>query len=278
MSETFLNIIYEAKRARVDAMKEQVDVLSLKEEACRVRSMSRRHRLRSALQAGRINIIAEIKRASPSKGVINDMIDVEAIARAYEHGAAAAISVLTEEDFFKGALDDLRRVRAATSLPILRKDFIFDDVQIYEAAEAGADAILLIVSMLDDDSLGHLYKIVESELGLDALVEVHNMDELRRATAIGAKLIGVNNRDLQSFKVSLDVSRELIRSKPNDVLMIAESGITTREEIVELRSRGFDGFLIGETLMRSGDPETILSSFTIEHTEITEVFPNSSSR
>jgi indole-3-glycerol phosphate synthase len=226
-----------------------------------VRSQSEDHRLRNALKHDGVNIIAEIKRASPSKGVINDAIDVAETAAAYQSGGAAAISVLTEEDFFKGSLDDLRKVRAATFLPILRKDFVFDEFQIYEAAEAGADAILLIVAMLDDEELTKLRDVAESELGIDALIEVHNNEELTRAGAIGTKLIGVNNRNLHSFDVSLDVSRELIKYKSNDARIITESGITSRDEIEELRSLGFDGFLIGETLMRTNDASGTLKSW-----------------
>ncbi|HEV8591750.1 MAG TPA: indole-3-glycerol phosphate synthase TrpC, partial [Pyrinomonadaceae bacterium] len=237
------------------------DISELRSAALQVRSQSEDHRLRNALKHDGVNIIAEIKRASPSKGVINDAIDVAETAAAYQSGGAAAISVLTEEDFFKGSLDDLRKVRAATFLPILRKDFVFDEFQIYEAAEAGADAILLIVAMLDDEELTKLRDVAESELGIDALIEVHNNEELTRAGAIGTKLIGVNNRNLHSFDVSLDVSRELIKYKSNDARIITESGITSRDEIEELRSLGFDGFLIGETLMRTNDASGTLKSW-----------------
>jgi indole-3-glycerol phosphate synthase len=189
---------------------------------------------------------------------MNSGADVEKLAKAYTAGGASAISVLTEEDFFQGSLHDLKMVRAASSLPVLRKDFIFDAFQIYEAAEAGADAVLLIVAMLKDEDLAELRSVAEDELGIDVLVEVHNMEELQRVSEVGAKLIGVNNRDLHSFAVSLDVSRTLIKHRPEDALMIAESGISTREEINELFALGFDGFLIGETLMRSSDPESDL--------------------
>ena len=258
MSETFLNTIFEAKRKRIGEEKRKCDPVDLKERAFAFRVGKENNRLRRALARDGVNIIAEIKRASPSKGVINDKIDVAGIARNYDNGGAAAISVLTEEDFFKGSLDDLKTARAATSLPILRKDFVFDEFQIYEAAEAGADAILLIVAMLNHKVLAELYRVAEHELGLDALVEVHTLDELERASNIGAKLIGVNNRDLNSFNVSLNVSCEIIKYKPDGSMMIAESGITSREEIAELRLLGFDGFLIGETLMRAKDASGVL--------------------
>jgi len=255
MKGTILEKIVESKRIRVEAAKSATDKTELIEKATGVHDTARPHRLRSALSdRGKINIIAEFKKASPSKGIINDGSDPAAVARAYESGGAAAISVLTEEDHFKGSVDDLNAVRAAVSLPILRKDFIFDLFQVYEAAAAGADAILLIAAMLDDSQLHDLEALAEDELGMDALIEVHTLEELERLKDSGAKLIGVNNRDLHSFNVSLDVSRELIGHAPPGSLMIAESGIANRGDILELKELGYSGFLIGETLMKSGDP------------------------
>jgi indole-3-glycerol phosphate synthase len=209
-------------------------------------------RLRSdaGVRSEAVNIIAEIKRASPSKGVINDAIDVRQVARSYAERGAAAISVLTEEDFFRGSLDDLRAVRATVDLPVLRKDFTIDEYQVYESAAAGADAILLIVAALNEDVLRRFQAIAEDELGMDAIVEVHSAEELEIAARIGANIIGVNNRNLKTFEVSLDASRELIAKRPSNALMIAESGLSSRAEIDELRELGFDGFLIGETVMR----------------------------
>jgi indole-3-glycerol phosphate synthase len=158
--------------------------------------------------------------------------------------------VLTEERFFKGSIADLKAVRNAVMLPILRKDFTIDEFQIYEAASAGADAVLLIVAALTSDSLRD-FQMLASDLGMSALVEVHSLAELEIASSIGANLIGVNNRNLRTFEVSLDVSRELIRYRPSGALMIAESGISSREQIVDLKSLGFDGFLVGESLMRA---------------------------
>ncbi len=249
-----LSEIIELKKNRLAIGKATRDFDELKAGAIAQRNAARNHRLREKLERDEINIIAEIKRASPSKGVINDKIDVAELSRNYETGGACAISVLTEEDKFQGSLKDLRTARNAVDLPILRKDFIFDEFQIYEAAEAGADAILLIAAMLDDENLARLHKLAEQELGLDALVEVHTFEELERVKKMKAKIIGINNRDLHSFKVSLDVSRELIKHAPSDSLMITESGISTKEEILELRSLGFAGFLIGETLMLSENP------------------------
>jgi indole-3-glycerol phosphate synthase len=254
---TFLDEILELKRKRVAAAKAQ-------SRRSAIPGRRPEHLLRKALESSEgINIIAEIKRASPSKGVINDRIDVAELARTYELGGASAISVLTEEDRFQGSLDDLKTARRAVSIPLLRKDFIFDGFQIYEAQEAGADVILLIVAMLGDEDLLRLYRLAEEELGLDALVEVHTLEELERAKRIGAKIIGINNRDLHSFRVSLDVSRELIKHAPENSLMIAESGLQTKEDLLELKKLGFKGFLIGETLMRSDNAEEELRKLTI---------------
>lgn len=260
----FLTEIIELKKKRLESAKANRDYEPLKKTAFAAREGAAKHRLRAALEREQINIIAEIKRASPSKGVINDKIDVRETARNYENGGACAISVLTEEDRFKGSLEDLKAARTAVEIPILRKDFIFDEFQIYEAAEAGADVILLIAAMLNDEVLAKLHRLAELELGLDALVEVHTLEELERVKKIGAKIIGVNNRDLHSFKVSLDVSRELIKHAPKDSLMITESGITVKDEILELRELGFSGFLIGETLMRSGNAMKELRELTTD--------------
>ena len=259
MSETILDKIFAAKKLRVEAAKRSVSLEQVKELGVERRASAENHRLRSALEVrGRLNIIAEFKRASPSKGAINDDLDPMTAGPAYKNGGAAAISVLTEEDFFKGSLDDLRVIRTMVNLPILRKDFIFEPFQIYEAAEAGADAILLIAAMLKDESLVQLHNLAEVTLGLDALVEVHTLHELERAKNIGVKMIGVNNRDLATFNTSLEVSRELIKYAPKDAIMITESGLKTRSDLRELQEVGYSGFLIGETLMRSVDPEAEL--------------------
>ncbi len=258
----FLTEIVKLKKKRLQDAKAKRDFDELKQSATATRKNAKPHALREALQKNQINIIAEIKRASPSKGVINDKIDVAEIARSYENGGACAISVLTEEDRFGGSLEDLQVARSVVKLPILRKDFIFDEFQIYEAAEAGADVILLIAAMLNNADLTNLYRLAEEVLKLDALVEVHTLDELERVKKTGAKIIGVNNRDLHSFKVSLDVSRQLIKHAPEDALMISESGLKTREDLRELRELGFAGFLIGETLMRSGNIAEELGNLT----------------
>ena len=260
---TILDSIFESKRVRVEEAKRQTDVNSLVARARQVRHEARPHRFRSALKTNdRLNVIAEFKKASPSKGVINDSVDPSEMARQYELGGACAISVLTEEDFFNGSLIDLQAAREAVSLPILRKDFILDEFQIYESAVAGADAILLIVASLKIEQLAAFLRLAEDELGMDALVEVHTRDEIEIAKEIEATLIGVNNRDLRTFEVSLDVSRDLIRFAPRDALFVAESGLRKRDELVELKGLGYSGFLIGETLMRNGDPEKELRDLT----------------
>jgi indole-3-glycerol phosphate synthase len=175
-------------------------------------------------------------------------------ASIYQKAGACAMSVLTEKHFFGGSIDDLRAVRGAVMLPLLRKDFIIHPVQIFEAAEAGADAVLLIAAVLDDETLRKLRSIAEEELGLDALVEVHTKEEMERAANCGAQIIGVNNRDLTTFEVSLSTSEALVRCAPEKALLISESGLKTGEDLGRLRTLGFDGFLIGETLMQSDNP------------------------
>lgn len=250
---TILDTIFEAKRRRVEKLRASTDRDDLISRARAARSLIEPHRFRTSVSnSERINVIAEFKRASPSKGLINAKADAAEIARQYKAGGAAAISVLTEEDFFRGSLDDLRGVRAEVDLPILRKDFTFDELQVYESAAAGADAILLIVASLSKQELTVLRDLAV-DLGMDALVEVHTTDEMKVASDIDAKLIGVNNRDLRTFNVSLDISRELIALAPPDATIVAESGLKTHYDLAELRSLGYSAFLIGETLMKSGD-------------------------
>jgi indole-3-glycerol phosphate synthase len=217
--------------------------------------------LSAALRAEGINIIAEFKRRSPSKGVIRADANLSQIVESYEAGGAVGISVLTEEDYFSGSLDDLKTVKTTVNLPVLRKDFVFDEYQVYESAAAGADAILLIVAALDDETLSRLRQVAEDELGIDALVEVHTSEEMKRAVACGATLIGVNNRDLRTFEVSLDTSLSLAREAPSDALLISESGLRGPDDLRLLRDAGYHGFLIGETLMRARNPEDTLRNF-----------------
>jgi indole-3-glycerol phosphate synthase len=198
-------------------------------------------------------VIAECKRRSPSKGVLRTDYHPERIAAGYEAHGAAAISVLTEPTFFDGSLDHLRRVRTAVDVPLLRKDFIVTPYQLLEAVAAGADAVLLIVAALDDDALQRLLTEATA-LGLAVLVEVHSQTELSRAVALGARIIGVNNRNLRTLTVDLNASRELIGQMPDPVLGVAESGLRTSDDLVGLGRAGYRAFLIGETLMSTPNP------------------------
>ena len=246
-----LSEIIEKKRRRVSVSKDTVAL-------DHVPALATPHSFLHALQGDGINIIAEFKRRSPSKGVIRADTNVTNIAQSYEAGGAVAISVLTEEDYFAGSLEDLRNVKAAVKLPLLRKDFIFDEYQVYESAAAGADGILLIVAMLDDETLSRLRRLAEDVFGIDALVEVHTSDEMKRAAACGAKLIGVNNRDLRTFEVSLETSLSLAAQAPTEAVLISESGLHTANDLQRLREAGYKGFLIGETLMRAEKPDEAL--------------------
>jgi len=257
MSQSFLEKMVGKTRNTIE--KRDMDIDALRERVCQARQGVPGGRLLDALARKEWpNIIAEIKRSSPSKGVINGSIDVLKLARDYESGGAAAISVLTESEYFGGSIDDLKAVRSVVDLPILRKDFIVEEYQIYEAADAGADAVLLIVAALNEQELNDLLRLVH-DLNMDALVEVHSANEIRIAAAAGAGIVGINNRDLHSLEVSLDVSRKLIHERPPGTLMVAESGLSTKAEIDELHELGFDGFLIGETLMRSTHPAAALN-------------------
>jgi indole-3-glycerol phosphate synthase len=213
----------------------------------------------TALRRDAVNVIAEVKRRSPSKGVIREDFDPVAVARNYAAGGAAAISVLTEEDFFDGSLDHLRAVRAVTNVPLLRKDFVFDEYQIYEALDAGADAILLIAAMLDGPHFNDLLQAADG-LGLDVLVEVHDRAEAERVLAYDVRLLGVNNRDLRTFHTSLDTSLELAKDLPPALTLVSESGIRTRADVERLRAAGFHAFLIGEEFMRAADEGAALKA------------------
>jgi indole-3-glycerol phosphate synthase len=214
--------------------------------------MSDRRNFRAALKSRRPAIISEIKKASPSKGVLIEDFRPEQLARQYERGGAAALSVLTDRDFFCGSLADLAAARAACNLPVLRKDFTIAEYHVVEAAAAGADAILLIVAILDDVQL-RAYRELAREFAMDALVEVHDAAELDRAVASGAEIIGVNNRDLRTFSVSLETSVSLAPRLPASVVKVSESGIFGAADVRWLRKAGFDAFLVGEHLVKSPD-------------------------
>jgi indole-3-glycerol phosphate synthase len=214
----------------------------------------------AALKAHTPAIIAEIKRASPSKGDILPGLDPAMVARSYRQNGAAAISVLTDAHF-KGTLDDLRAVRAAVDLPLLRKDFMFDPYQVYEARAAGADCILLILAMLEAAQASELMALA-AELGMDTLVEVHDRAQRDTATELGARLLGINNRDLHTFKTDLAVTEHLAADYRGGALLVSESGIERPADIRRLHAAGARAFLIGESLLRQGDPSTSLSALT----------------
>ncbi len=204
-------------------------------------------------RAGRVNVIAEHKRRSPSRGAIREDLLPADVARRYAAAGAVAISVLTDEPFFGGRMAHLEEVRAAAPVPVLRKDFVLDPWQVWEARAAGADAVLLIVAALTDSELGGLLAVAR-EAGMGALVEVHDRRELDRALAAGTRIVGVNNRDLKTLAVSLDTALALAPAIPDDVVAVAESGIRTGADLRRLQGAGFDAFLVGEHLMSAPDP------------------------
>lgn len=218
--------------------------------------------LRARVNRGDAAVIAEIKKASPSKGVLREHFDPSAIAVSYEKGGATCLSVLTDVDFFQGADEYLQRARAACALPVLRKDFVIDPYQVYEARVLGADCILLIVAALDDLLLAELLELA-GELRLDALVEVHDAGEMRRALAAPAPLIGVNNRNLRTFETRLDTTLALLEGFPGDRLLVTESGIHTRQDVQLMRQRGVHAFLVGEAFMKAPEPGEKLAELLV---------------
>ncbi len=245
-----LDEIVQVKREELSRRKNAYSFASLRSEA----SHRDDHRSFSAalLEEG-ISLIAEIKRASPSAGLIREDFDAPAIGAAYERGGAAALSVLTDESYFRGSLAFLGTVRPATTLPLLRKDFIIDEYQVAEAGASGADAFLLIAAILSKSQVEE-YIAFGAELGMDALVEVHDGDDLDKAVYAGSGIIGINNRDLKTFEVNMNTSIELGRVLPGGVIRVSESGIRTAEDVERLAGFGFDAVLVGESLMREDDP------------------------
>jgi len=249
-----LDRIVEARRESIAQRKRVLPDVALKiavEKAAPPRDFP------GALARDGYNVIAEMKKASPSRGVLRENYAPAALAAGLEGAGAAALSVLTEEDFFSGSLADLKEARKVTQIPILRKDFIVDPWQVWEARAAGADAFLLIAAILSDETLGELLELGRS-LRMEPLVEVHSREELKRAVTAGARIIGVNNRDLRDFAVRLETSLELIEAIPEECIAVSESGLHTHEDLARLRRAGFDAFLIGEHLMKNADPAAAL--------------------
>jgi len=251
------DILKKILRRKVEEISERSARVSLRQLSQRVLAAESPRGFINALQdrvnAGQAAVIAEIKKASPSKGILRENFEPAAIARSYEQGGAACLSVLTDVDFFQGADDYLRQARAACLLPVIRKDFFIDPYQVYEARTLGADCILLIVAALSDAMLIELLQLA-SDLQMDALVEVHDAEEMERALATPAALIGVNNRNLGTFATTLDTTLDLLSGFPDDRLLVTESGIHSREDVQRMRSRGVHAFLVGEAFMKAGEP------------------------
>ncbi|MCU1269999.1 MAG: Indole-3-glycerol phosphate synthase [Acidobacteriaceae bacterium] len=256
--------IVAATRRKLGERRSKADVRELERQASLHIPRGFRESLESANNSG-IAVIAELKKASPSRGLIRRDFDPAKLARELEQAGAVALSVLTDEEFFQGSLENLRIASAETRLPCLRKDFIVDEFQILEARANGADAILLIVAALSQPELGELTRKA-GDYGLDVLCEVHDEDELRRALNAGCNSIGVNSRDLRTFKVDLGTAFRLAEQMPAGVLAVAESGIESGADIARLRSAGYKAFLIGETLMRAPSPGDALRELLAEAT------------
>ena len=259
---TYLDKILPSTRATVAAAKARVPLSELERLAAAHQPRGWAKALRQKAATGPA-VIAEIKKASPSKGLIRADFDASLIARSYFAGGAAALSVLTDEPFFQGSLRNLELASAAVPLPCLRKDFTVDEYQIVEARAHHGDAILLIAAALTDDELGRFAQVAH-DISLDVLVEVHTVEELDRVLSTlgetGADAIGVNNRNLKNFEVRLETSLELVERVPRAVVRVAESGITGPEDLARLRTAGFDAFLIGESLVRQPDPGAALTA------------------
>jgi indole-3-glycerol phosphate synthase len=256
-----LDKIIEHKRGEVDQLKNLISLTKLEQRTDFSRSTFKMTDF--ILDDSRTGIIAEFKRKSPSKGMINATASVEETTKGYVAGGCSALSVLTDSNFFGGSNDDLKKARAANRVPIIRKDFTIDEYQVVEAKSIGADAILLIASVLDPKLSKQLTEVAHS-LGLQVLLEVHDEAELKAHVECGADLIGVNNRNLKTFEVSLEASKRLAPMIPDGVVKVSESGITSPDTILELRQFGYRGFLIGENFMKQSDPGEAAITFMTE--------------
>ncbi len=255
LSGTFLGEIVAARRARTADERARVPLQAVQEAAA---ARSERRDFAAAIRGSSLRVIAEMKRASPSRGLLRHQYRRSEIAQGYEASGAAALSVLTEEQYFLGSLEDLREARRAARLPVLRKDFILDAYQVYESVAAGADALLLIVAALTDEELRALLALCGQQR-IAALVEVHTEEELQRAVAAGARLVGVNNRNLRTLEVNLETSLRLRSQIPGPYITVSESGIKTPANLRRLSEAGYDAVLIGERLMTEPDPGKALA-------------------
>ncbi len=254
---SILQKIAETKKEEVARLKSERGLLSLREGAKRQRAP--KNFLGALNHPGKLSLIAELKKASPSKGVLRADFQIEPLAKAYAKAGAQALSVLTDETYFQGHLSYLKSAKEASGLPVLRKDFIIDEHQVYEAREAGADAVLLIVAMLEDAQLKQFQDLAWS-LSMAVLVEVHNEPEMERALKCGVKLLGINNRDLNDFSVSLQTTFDLLRKIPTGLSVVSESGIKSREDALKLQEKGITALLVGETFMVSPDIEAAVKA------------------
>jgi indole-3-glycerol phosphate synthase len=256
------DILRQILARKAEEVRERAEALPLRELSARVADAPPTRAFADALHAriaaGHPAVIAEVKKASPSQGVIRPDFHPAQIAASYERAGAACLSVLTDVDFFQGADRYLQEARAACALPVLRKDFVIDAWQVYEARLLGADCVLLIVAALGDAVLAELCGLA-LELGMDVLLEVHDIDELERALQVPAPLLGINNRNLRTFEVSLDTTLALREAVPKDRLLVTESGIATPADVARLRAQGVDAFLVGEAFMRAADPGEALA-------------------
>jgi indole-3-glycerol phosphate synthase len=255
-----LNQIVATKREEIASAQKRVPLAAMRADAeSRVLTRDFEGALRRKIAAGKSAVIAEIKKASPSKGVLRPAFIPADIAQSYAEFGAACLSVLTDRQFFQGQVDYLKQARASCDLPVLRKDFIVDPYQIYESRAIGADSILLIAACLDDARMAELEAIARS-LDMAVLVEVHDLRELERALKLKTPLVGINNRNLRSFEVTLDTTLGMIKDVPADRLLVTESGIASRADVKRLRDAGVNAFLVGEAFMRAEDPGEALAA------------------
>lgn len=258
---TILDKIIADKKKEVDLKKSLISINQLENSSL---FGSRTHSMSKNLKNNLIGIIAEHKRRSPSKAIINQNHSVEEVALGYQNAGASGISVLTDSKYFGGSLDDLLLVKAATTIPLLRKEFIVDEYQIIEAKANGADTILLIAAVLTREEIKQLSQLAQS-LALEVLLEVHNLEELEKSIMPSLDMIGVNNRNLKTFEVSLDFSKQLASKIPDDFVKVSESGISSIEAVKELQPYGYQGFLIGENFMKEDNPGKALTNFIAQY-------------